>query len=168
MDVISTHWPLFTPVLLAILDDPAADVRSQGLAVLSTFLVKLPAQTLHATGLANLFADAIFPTLLFLPNLTPEKESIQLLEPAYTALLTLAERQTTTRAKENLLDKTLREGVFAGYFHSPEHVRIVEVLLRHTEAIVRSMGIHAVKHLKARRQLLHLRLTAKALTIYRT
>jgi len=42
----------------------------------------------------------------------------------------------------------LREGVFAAYFHSKEHVRIVEVLARQTALILKAMGLSAVKHLK--------------------
>ncbi len=133
-----------------MLDDSDTYVRCQGLTTLHAFLQSIPVKTLQSTGLASLFEDAVFPTLLFLPSVTPENESIQLLGPAYMALLALAERQASTSDREKLLDKLLREGVFAAYFHSGEHVRIVEVLAQHTISIIGAMGIQSVKHLKVR------------------
>ncbi|KAK3306936.1 uncharacterized protein B0T15DRAFT_484174 [Chaetomium strumarium] len=153
--LIATHWPLFIPVLLTLVDDSATPVRSQGLLILSDFLSKFPDKTLHDTGLAKVFEDAIFPTLAFLPSLTPEDESVQLLGPAYRALLGLANKQPLVgkdgvrrEPKNSLLDKMLREGVFTGYFHAKDHVRIVELLCQQMAEILKEMGVHAVKHLK--------------------
>jgi hypothetical protein len=101
------------------------------------------------------FEDAIFPTLSFLPSLTPEQESVDLLVPAYDALLILARKQPAVgkegiagAPKNSFLDRMLREGVLGGYFHAKDHVRIVEVLCQQTAAILDEMGVHAVKHLK--------------------
>jgi len=47
-----------------------------------------------------------------------------------------------------MLDKILRDGVFAGYSHAKDHVRIVEVLCNQTVTILCQMEIYAVKHLK--------------------
>lgn len=80
---------------------------------------------------------------------------MQLLIPAYGALLALANKQPVdgndgvrNGPKNSLLDKILREGVFMGYFHAKDHIRIVEVLCQQTAIILNQMGIHAVKHLK--------------------
>ncbi|ROW07998.1 hypothetical protein VPNG_06114 [Cytospora leucostoma] len=156
-DHMSKQWPLFIPVLLTLLDDGATRVRSRGLIILDAFLLKFPDNILRDTGLASVFEDAVFPTLHFLPTITPEEESTQLLGQAYTALLTLAGKldvspsagkvaSSTPRAK--LLDKMLREGVFSAYFHAKEHIRIVEVLLVHTARILGVMRVEGVKHLK--------------------
>lgn len=156
-DFMSKQWPLFIPVLLTLLDDGATRVRCLGLVVLDAFLEKFPDNILRDTGLASVFEDAVFPTLHFLPSITPEEESVQLLGQAYTALLALARKldasaaagkvaSSTPRAK--ILDKLLREGVFSAYFHAKEHIRIVEVLLVYTAKILEDMGIHSVKHLK--------------------
>ncbi len=107
-DTVAANWPLFTPVLLTLLDDPDTQIRCQGLAALHAFLGKLPAETLRNTGLASLFEDAVFPTLLFLPSMTPEAESVQLLRPAYAVLLALAERHAAASSaahREKMLDR---------------------------------------------------------------
>ncbi|KAK3688470.1 hypothetical protein B0T22DRAFT_154836 [Podospora appendiculata] len=149
--LISKHWPLFIPVLLTLVDDSTTRVRRRGLVILADFLTKFPSKTLHDTGLAKVFEEAIFPTLSFLPSLTPEDECVQLLTPAFAALLCLASKQSTakdTKAKDKLLDKILREGVIMAYFHAKSHVRVVEVLCQQTGLILDQMGIHAVVHLK--------------------
>lgn len=122
---------------------------------MADFLAKFPDKTLHDTGLAQVIEDAIFPTLSFLPSLTPEQESVLLLREAYNTLLSLANKQPAVGKdgipkgpKNTLLDKMLREGVLMGYFHAKEHVRIVAVLCQQTAAILNNMGVHAVKHLK--------------------
>lgn len=154
---MSKQWPLFIPVLLTLLDDGATRVRSRGLVILDAFLRKFPDNILRDTGLASVFEDAVFPTLHFLPSITPEDDSVQLLGQAYTALLSLAGKlsasppagkvaSSTPRAK--LLDKMLREGVLSAYFHAKEQIRIVGVLLVHAAKILNEMGIHSVKHLK--------------------
>lgn len=156
-DLLSKQWPLFIPVLLALLDEATTRVRGRGLLILDAFLERFPANILRDTGLASVFEDAVFPTLHFLPSITPEEDSIILLEAAYTALLSLARRiePRTGQAeahrsspKPKLLDKMLRDGVFSAYFHVKDHVRIVEVLLTQATKIVDEMQIHAVKHLK--------------------
>ncbi|KAK4165148.1 hypothetical protein QBC43DRAFT_288034 [Cladorrhinum sp. PSN259] len=144
--LISTTWPLYIPVLLTLVDDNSTPIRSTGLQILNSFLLKLPKQTLQSTGLNKVFEDAIFPTLTYLPSLTPVDESVQLLNPAYEALLTLASKSSSS--PNALLDKIIRQGIFEGHFHAKEHLRIVQVLNHWTQQILSQMGIHAVKHLK--------------------
>ena len=153
--LIAKHWPLFIPVLLTLTDDSTTPIRRRGLLILTSFIAKFPDKTLHDTGLAQVFEDAVFPTLAFLPSLTPDDESVQLLVPAYAVLLGLARKQPAVGKddipngrKNTLLNKMLREGVFMAYFHAKEHIRIVEVLCQQTTAILNQMGVHAVKHLK--------------------
>ncbi|KAK4179218.1 mitochondrial CCA tRNA nucleotidyltransferase [Triangularia setosa] len=152
--LISTHWPSYIPVLLTLADDSTTSIRRTGLNILTDFLTKIPAKTLQDTGLGQVFADAVFPTLSYLPSLTPEDESLQLLEPAYEVLMVLGGKQPATgkvgngSPRNDMLDRLIREGVFTGYFHVKNHVRIVELLCRKTVGVLEAMGVHAVKHLK--------------------
>ena len=153
-ELVSQHWPLFIPVLLTLADDSTTQVRARGLEILARFLAKFPGKKLQDTGLATVFEQAVLPTLLYLPALTPVDESLQLLEPAYAALLALADRlraDESGKQRTQLLGKLLREGVFTGYFHAREHVRIVNLLFRQAACIVTLMGINSVKHLKVRK-----------------
>ena len=111
------------------------------------------------------------PTLMFLPNLTPVDESVQLLEPAYYALIILgsvlyentekdggSKEQKNGKEKGNIArrgddglkfwDRVLRKGILMGYAHANEHPAIVEVLVRNLGLVIAKMGLNAVKHLK--------------------
>lgn len=163
---MTQQWPLFVPVVMALVDDGSTRVRSMGLHVMKEFLTKFPNKTLHDTGLASVFEDAILPTLHFLPSLTPEDESIQLLSPAFDALLVLAGKlkkaEVSSRPNKSqtpsapLLDRILRDGILSAYFHAKEHIRICQLLFAINSRLIREMGINAVKHLKVCLELSHL------------
>jgi hypothetical protein len=100
---------------------------------------------------------------MLLPNLTPVNESVQLLEPAYHALIVLGgtlydtvgnEVSKEERGKEldekemKFWDRVLRKGILMGYVHANEHAAIVEVLVRNLGLVIAKMGMNAVKHLK--------------------
>lgn len=94
---------------------------------------------------------------MFLPNLTPVDESVQLLEPTYEALLVLGDvlysgdidgKGGEAENQMHFWDRVMRKGVLMGYMHSSEHPAIVEVLVRNMDAVISKMGIYAVKHLK--------------------
>ncbi|RDW80823.1 hypothetical protein BP5796_05521 [Coleophoma crateriformis] len=149
--IVTESWPLFIPPLLTLIDDLKTSIRTRGLETLSSFLPKFSTKLLKQTGLGQVFEEAITPTLTYLPNLTPLKESLQLLGPAYNALYALADAQYSpedTGLKMKFLDRVMREGVLQAYSHSSEHVQIVELLVKETNILIKKMGIHAVKYLK--------------------
>ncbi|KAI5861634.1 hypothetical protein GGS23DRAFT_598410 [Durotheca rogersii] len=108
--LLQTKWPLFTPPLLTLLDEPASSpsatttssslsftevLKPRALGLLRTFWARCPPDLMaddggKGTGLAPVFEAAVFPTLLSLPALTPEPESLRLLGAAYPALLEMA------------------------------------------------------------------------------
>lgn len=153
--LLQAHWPSFTPFLLALLDDPDTGSRAQGLRAAEVFIRECPAKVLAERGMGKVLEEAILPTLQFLPTHTPEDESAQLLEPAYTALILLASTRFAydgdMGAKRSLLDRLLREGIFSAYSHASEYVRIVEVLAKKANSIIDELGIYATKHLKVGR-----------------
>lgn len=154
-EIVAKNWNLFIPPLLTLIDDPTTSIRARGLMILSVFLPKLPSNLLAQTGLGPVFEDAILPTLLFLPSITPEEESLQLLTPAYKALEVLAvarfgDDEKEKREKMKFFDCILRKGILMGYFHAQEIPAIVEVLMVELSVIISNMGIYSVKHLKVR------------------
>ncbi|RDL40006.1 uncharacterized protein BP5553_04346 [Venustampulla echinocandica] len=166
--LISSSWHLFIPPLLTLLDDQSTHIRLSGIHILTHLLPYLTPKLLSQSGLDQVFEDALMPILLYLPNLTPPEESLQLLPAAYGALGVLcdvryppppshATPQTETtdeqqaqleKEKVKLLDRILRKGIFAGYAHSCEHIPIVEELIRQLRVLISRLGIHTVKHLK--------------------
>ncbi|KAI0482105.1 hypothetical protein GGR56DRAFT_670024 [Xylariaceae sp. FL0804] len=97
--LLQKHWPLFTPVLLALLDDHHDDYHDhdaggqrvvRALRLARAFWARCPQGLLRRTGLAAVLERAVFPFVLCLPSLTPEPESAALLAAAYPALLDMA------------------------------------------------------------------------------
>ncbi|EKJ69349.1 hypothetical protein NXS19_007633 [Fusarium pseudograminearum] len=147
--VIKEHWPLFMPVLLALVEDESIEVKAKGLKSLTVFVEKCPAQILQGRGIGRVFADVTFPLLLYLPSVTPENESITIIGPAYDVLIKLAECTGSPENTERrrFFDKILRDGVFAGYHHASQYMRIMQVLIQKTAAVINCMGIYSIKHL---------------------
>ncbi|KAI0401788.1 hypothetical protein F4802DRAFT_395711 [Xylaria palmicola] len=90
-ELLKQHWPLYTPILLTLLDEPQpASLKLRSLSIFRDFWHRCPDGLLSRTGLADVFQQAIFPTVLSLPSLTPEDESCALLSAAYPALFDIA------------------------------------------------------------------------------
>lgn len=96
------------------------------------------------------------PCLLFLPSLTPEDESKAILEATYGALIALNRRlcpvggggEKGRGRRIEGLDKIIRDGIFTGYAHAGEHVRIAELLVKKMTDLINEMGVDSAKHLK--------------------
>lgn len=116
------------------------------------FLTKVPSPLLERTGLGEVFQNALMPCLLYLPSLTPENESTVVLEATYVALIALNRRSFPEdkhrRARIKGLDKLVRDGIFKGYAHAGENVRIAELLVRKMTDLVNELGVDSAKHLK--------------------
>ncbi|KAI1277129.1 hypothetical protein F5Y07DRAFT_113989 [Xylaria sp. FL0933] len=173
-DLLQEHWPLYTPALLTLLDEPQpVSLKLRALSIFRKFWRLCPEGLLSRTGLAEVFEQAVFPTVLNLPSLTPEAESHDLLAAAYPALFDMAglvdtdlettENESTSEqakqqkslqskgfseAQRKLLDKIVREGIMVGYHHAKEHIRLVEFFCETLRRLVSGMGILSVKYLK--------------------
>ncbi|KAF4970868.1 hypothetical protein FZEAL_9961 [Fusarium zealandicum] len=148
--LLQEHWPLFTPVLLALAEDEEIHVKSRGLAILSSFMGKCPAQILQNTGIGRVFEDLTFPMLLYLPSITPEDQSTSIITPAYDVLIKMAESYNNPQSRERrqLLDRVLRDGIFGGHFHASQYTQIVRVLMQKAASIMNCLGIYSIKHIK--------------------
>ena len=149
---MEANWPLIIPPLLALIDDSSTNYKVRGCDLLAVFLQKCPSHLLERTGLGELFENAINPSLMFLPSLTEEAESLQMLKAAYPTLVSLAlvrfpgEKHQAARIKA--LDRILRNGILKGYAYAGEHVKITELLVNRMESLVKELGVESVKHLK--------------------
>ena len=92
------------------------------------------------------------PCLQYLPSLTPEDKSIELLTQAYPALITLGRVRYPTKAdykpKMKYLDEIFRKGVLGGYVHCSENARVARFLVDQIAVFAEEMTIWSVKHLK--------------------
>lgn len=108
------------------------------------------------------------PCLSYLPTLTPEYESLELLGAVYPTLLELVsvrfpgdgkgkvlrdggeKDEKRNRESVKALDEVLRKGVLHGYAHvGTDHVKIGTFLVEKLAYVVDAMGIQAIRHLKA-------------------
>lgn len=149
---IEAHWPLLVPPLLALIDDSTILFKVRGCEYLALFLKKVPARLLQRTGLGEVFQNALMPCLLYLPSLVVENESIGILESAYVALILLHQVQfpgeKNRPQRMNSLEKVLTDGIFKGYAHAGENVRIAELLVHKMISLIRELGIEVVKYSK--------------------
>ncbi|KAI1824508.1 hypothetical protein F4861DRAFT_538967 [Xylaria intraflava] len=176
-DLLQKHWPLYTPILLTLLDEPQpVPLKLRSLSIFRAFWSRCPEGLLSRIGLADVLEQAVFPTVLSLPSLTPEAESLALLGAAYPALFDMAgirgsaisdedakgestdDKATSddptpqsggfSDAQRKLLDKVVREGLMVGYHHAKEHIKLVDFFCRTLRRLVYGMGILTVKYLK--------------------
>ena len=149
---MKANWPLIIPPLLTLIDDSSVKYKVKGCTSLAVFLQKCPSPLLEQTGLGKIFETAVVPCLLYLPSLTEEAESLEMLKAAYPALISLAlvrfPGAKYHAPKNKALDKILRNGVLQGYAQAGEHAVIGELLVNEMTVLVKELGIDSIKHLK--------------------
>jgi len=110
------------------------------------------------------FHSALMPNLLYLPSLTPEEESLELLGGVYPALFALVRARFDGEGggkggkggeggrggRQKALDEVFRVGVIKGYAYAGENVRVAEFLVGRMGELVREMGVESCKYLKVR------------------
>ncbi|KAF9635164.1 hypothetical protein BFW01_g6059 [Lasiodiplodia theobromae] len=130
---IEKIWPLVIPPIFALVDDSDPKFKAKGCDLLKLLVEITPPSLLSRTGLAQEFEKSLFPCLTYLPSLTPESESILLLNAAYPALISLAKTRypipprTDPISEEfyqraGALDKLIWDGILFAHAHSGEHV----------------------------------------------
>ncbi|KAF2482960.1 hypothetical protein BDY17DRAFT_138728 [Neohortaea acidophila] len=154
-------WPLVVPPLLTLVDDREAKYKILGAELIGRLLEITPPSLIAKTGLGEVFEDALLPSLAYLPTITPEEESIPLLNATYPALLALinlrypnstpsqtAAPPTPSPDRTKHLDTVLRKGIIYGYTVCSQRPHIVSTLFTHLTPFLTEMGIDSVKHLK--------------------
>ena len=142
-----------------MIDDSTNGMKVKGCVTLHKFLDEIPSILLDRTGLREVYENALLPCLMYLPTLTEVDDSLVLLGAAYPCLVRLADTWAAAAAAPSsevtghprrlqALDRIMRDGVFTGYAHAGDNVRIADFLCKEIEELVRKMGIYVVKHLK--------------------
>lgn len=157
-ELTEKHWPLLVPPLLALLDDADTKYKALGCKLLTALLAATPSTLLSRTGLGPVFDDAVTPCLSYLPTLTPEAESIPLLNAAYPALFTLAairfpknEGSTSSHAPSPYLrhlSGILHSHILPSLTSTIElHPTLSATLLAHLQTLLNLLGTHTIAHL---------------------
>ena len=150
---VENNWPLLSPPLLTLIDDPSIPIKAKGCIALDSFLQHVPTSLLDRTGLREVYERALVPCLSYLPTLTEEKDSLVLLAAAYPAYMSLAmswpaEDGRLNSLRTKALSRIMRDGLLAGYAHAGEYVRIADLFCTQMQRLIQYMGIVVVKHLK--------------------
>lgn len=166
------------PTILALIDDSSLTFKRIGCELFSKTLQPIHqsgSDILVRTNLTSVFEDAITPCLLSLPTITPEDSSIQILNAAYPALLSLfktvyktpspkkskeqSEKDRETYAAK--ISKILRSNLISSFHHissstptaistsaSFPHPRLSTFLLEWITTFVKELGINTTKYLQ--------------------
>ncbi|CAK3873400.1 CCA tRNA nucleotidyltransferase, mitochondrial [Lecanosticta acicola] len=146
-------WPLIVPPILTLIDDWEAKYKTVGAEFLHGLLKATPHELLRRTGLGEVFEEALMPCLSCLPTLTPEPESLALLNQAYPTLLTLTNLRhppppTSNPQRIKALDSILRRGPLQSYSLLPPHVPSIRAtLLAHLTTLLDLLDLNSVKHI---------------------
>lgn len=155
-------WHLVIPPLLTLIDDWETKYKRLGAELLAHVLAVTSPTLLERTGLAEVFEEALTPCLSYLPELTPEDESVELLSAVYPVLITLAKvrypleptvgskisKEHSTRERIKQLDSIIRKGVIYSYSHCSEYPRLVSLLFDQLALLCTELGLESVKHLR--------------------
>lgn len=121
------NWALLVPPILTMVDDTAVKCKAQGCSLLQGLLEATPPDLLVRTGLVDVFRNAIEICLSYLPTLTPEKESMQILRPAYGAMFALGETlQTRSGSSKNPISS--QTDVHIAYLNNMLHTQLLPAI----------------------------------------
>lgn len=167
-------WPLVIPPTLALVDDWEIKYKILGVQCLGQVLAVTSSSMLQRTGLGDVFDQALIPCLTYLPSLTPEDDSIRLLNNVYPTILQLyrvrypGELSTSepSRGRAKALDNLLRKGVLYTYENCSDRPNILSVSFQHLCKLLDCLGIDAVRHLRALTTMLTETLTRQVLATH--
>lgn len=156
---------------------PQKTAGCRALQVLCKHIISCQTNILRRTGLAKVFEDSLAPNMLLLPSLTPEKQSLEILGSIYPAYRGLVQAAYPTgssevsphtgrhapvasatpshmqvfvdqhKSRQAMLDRMLRNGLLAGYFHASDHVQIAALLVSEMSYVIEMMGASSGKYL---------------------
>lgn len=146
---VEVVWPLLLPPILTLIDDWEVRYKVQGVALLRQVLEVTPAPLLRRTGLGGVFEKALSPCLTYIPDLTPEDESIEMLGVVYPTFIVLYQKDVEDeRQRVRSFDTLIRKGVLFTHGHCPNNTRVLSIVCTYLATILDDIGIESVKHLQ--------------------
>jgi tRNA nucleotidyltransferase (CCA-adding enzyme) len=145
---VKREFHLLRVPILQMLDSAELRWKAQACSFISLFVKVAPKDLIMKHGYKQLFADDLFQLFTYLPTLTPESDAVLVFDHAFPALLTLS--QLEERTDEAMLDRVIREGVLAPFFHltSPSsYPALSTTILTHLSAVLSTLSLSSVTHL---------------------
>lgn len=163
-DRTEKNWATLLPPVLTILEDYEVTYKTVGCEYLAQLLNRMRPQFLVKTGLAPLFYKQLSNCLTYLPDLTPARQSRDLIAQAFPALFALArcladsERQSTvalpmssssssspTLSSQSILLDALSTGLVSTFAHiNTAHAGIITECLDQASVAVADLGFDAL------------------------
>lgn len=174
-EYLERHFPLLIPPTLSLIDDENLAYKSRGCNILLQLLKPIKeseSDILRRTNLSSVFEDAIKQCFFSLPTITPENDSIRLLEVAYPALLSVLKTayQLPTVPMDRKADdrntyitgviRILRDHIIPSFHHisstntisaasaSFPYPRLSTLLVNQLRNVLPELGIHTTKYLQ--------------------
>lgn len=162
-------WPLIIPPVLTFIDDHEIRFKVLGVQLLTSVLRATPRELLAKTGLAPVFEESLLPCFSYLPDLTPEGESITLLDVAVPAMFELirvrfpdptapgaswmsipASHSSVFGNCAKSLTCLLRTAILAPLSQCPssQYPRLASTVLSHLPSLLEALGHNTIRHLR--------------------
>lgn len=145
---IKNNMPFLRPPIMEMLLDTDLLWRARACELITLLLEAAPPAFIISHGYDKMFSSELFPFFNFLPSLTPESESVTLLQSVYPALIAL---YNATGKEEEMLDKMVRDGVISPLHHFPTpgtYPRLATLFFTELAKLLGLLKINSVKHLQ--------------------
>jgi tRNA nucleotidyltransferase (CCA-adding enzyme) len=156
---VEVNWKLLYPPILKMLDDNETKWKVIGCELLVQLLKTIRPSFFSRTGLGPVFETTLRPFLAYLPTLTPEEESAQLLDATFSAMMQLAEvmyhpdalAPNLEKKRIKFLNSIVNEGVLAPLGHAlPSTYPVLATkIISYTPLLFKTLGINSVRHLSS-------------------
>ncbi|KAF1955888.1 tRNA nucleotidyltransferase [Byssothecium circinans] len=146
---VKNNMHFIRPPIMEMLDDADLAWRARACSLVKLLIESASPDFLTNHGYDKMFETELFPFFNFLPRLTPESESIVLLEQTFPALIALYH---ATKRDEKFLDRMVRDGVLAPLHHFPTpgtYPNLATLLLTQLSTLVDLLKINSVKHIQS-------------------
>jgi len=164
---IETQWRFLMPPILQTIDSLEVEWKAKGCHLLALLLQQMqhttgqdaglkpvmpsnPTEFLQRTGYHSLLADVLLPLLTHLPSLTPEDDSVILLSPVYSALISLAHFLPSEPRKTAFLSTLVRQAIVDPLTHLPHpciYPSLSTLIISYLPPLLTALQLDAVKHL---------------------
>ncbi|CAI2183220.1 10783_t:CDS:2 [Funneliformis geosporum] len=137
---------LIIPPTLSLIDDYNVDFKTRGVSILDHLLKKLKQDTIHQTGLGDVFHEALSKCLTY----QSETSHVSLLRQSFSAIISLISLTEKTNSETRYIkyEQILSNNVVKGFIFSGDKIVIRIILLQQIPKLAEELGIVTVKYIQ--------------------